>query len=49
MAKGNQDMPTDYKTVIPDDGQGQGINKRMRRSKIPRQLLTTLWHSSMQG
>jgi hypothetical protein len=32
MAKGHLDIPTDYKTVIPDDGQGQG-NKQVRAKK----------------
>jgi hypothetical protein len=26
-------MPTDYKTVIPDDGQGQGQGKKQARAK----------------
>jgi hypothetical protein len=32
MAKGHADMPTDHKTVIPDDGQGQG-KKQVRIKK----------------
>jgi hypothetical protein len=32
MAKGHPDMPTDYKTAIPDDGQGQR-NKQPRAKK----------------
>jgi hypothetical protein len=31
MAKGHPDMPTDYKTAIPDEGQGQG--KKEARAK----------------
>jgi hypothetical protein len=31
MANGHPDMPTDYKTAIPDDGQGQG--KKQARTK----------------
>jgi hypothetical protein len=31
MANGHPDMPTDYKTAIPDDGQGQG--KKQARAK----------------
>jgi hypothetical protein len=31
MANGHHDMPTDYKTPIPDDGQGQG--KKQARAK----------------
>jgi hypothetical protein len=31
MAEGHPDMPTDYKTAIPDDGQGQG--KKEARAK----------------
>jgi hypothetical protein len=31
MAKGHPEMPTDYKTAIPDDGQGQG--KKQARAK----------------
>jgi hypothetical protein len=31
MANGHPDKPTDYKTVIPDDGQGQG--KKQARAK----------------
>jgi hypothetical protein len=31
MVKGHPDMPTDHKTVIPDDGQGQG--KKQARAK----------------
>jgi hypothetical protein len=32
MANGHPDMPTDYKTAIPDDAQGQG-KKQVRAKK----------------
>jgi hypothetical protein len=32
LAKGHPDIPSDYKTVIPDKGQGQG-NKQARAKK----------------
>jgi hypothetical protein len=32
MAEGHPDMPTDHKTAIPDDEQGQG-NKEPRAKK----------------
>jgi hypothetical protein len=33
MAEGHPDMPTDYKTAIPDDGQGQGKKEAIAKKE----------------
>jgi hypothetical protein len=48
MANGHLDMPTDYNTVILDDGQVQRKKQARAKNKMPRKLIITLWYSSLQ-
>jgi hypothetical protein len=47
MAKDHHDMPTDYKTVIPDDGQGQGKKER-GKSQEGKCQSSSILHSGIQ-